>query len=129
MSPTLQALKKKQSQHFPQIAEELETHQRKIGHWAWWVFPTNRPGRSEPYPKTCVQPNERALLLQGESAEDWKKILCIIADLMQKTQSWHDVLPSIDHGRLRFFIRYWKPESAHTPWLKSVLQIFKEYQD
>ena len=119
-------LQEKQQQHLPHILRELQTHGRKINHWAWWVFPTDLAGRSEPLPKTCVQPEERSLLLNGSTAHEWQLVLEKIASLIEQHQSWNVVLPPIDHGRVRFFIRYWSAEAERTQWLNNVLRILRE---
>jgi len=50
----LETLLHRQKERCPQIVQELQAHGRKVSHWAWWVFPTEKAGASEPVPKTCV---------------------------------------------------------------------------
>ena len=50
--PHLHALVEKQEQYMPRIVEELEAHGEKRSHWAWWAFPTELCGASEPPPET-----------------------------------------------------------------------------
>ena len=50
----LEALLERQRTECPAIVAELNKHRRKVSHWAWWVFPTELPGASEPPPATAV---------------------------------------------------------------------------
>ena len=50
----LQALIHRQTYELPKIIYELQTFRSKKTHWAWWVFPTNHCGKSEPPPATKV---------------------------------------------------------------------------
>ena len=47
---------------------------RKTSHWAWWVFPTERQGGSEPRPATSVTPSTASHLLQ-RAPESWRQCL------------------------------------------------------
>lgn len=128
MISSLSLLQDKQHQVFPIILEELTIKRKKVSHWAWWVFPTDLEGASEPLPKTSVLPCEKVLLLEGDTASLWRQILELLAELIRFNQSWYDVLPEIDHGRVEFFISYWKPLGTDYPWLANVLDILEQYK-
>ena len=53
---------------------------RKTSHWAWWVFPTERQGGSEPRPATSVTPSTASRLLQ-RAPESWRQCLEEIVSL------------------------------------------------
>ena len=96
------------------ILEELETHGEKVGHWAWWVFPTEKEGFSEPAPKSAVSYTTAPLLLQHAPPE-WKLVLEKVLELSDASQGGiRRVLPAIDHDRVRYFALFWK-EVADTP--------------
>lgn len=127
MRPTFRALLEHQVANFPAILRELDQHGRKVGHWAWWVFPTDLSGRSEPPPHSCVMPDERSLLLRSDTAPQWRTILERIAALVEAENSWSGVLPPIDHGRVEVFIDYWDPQRAEAEWFDSVLATLQSH--
>ena len=127
MRPKFRALLAHQTANFPAILRELDQYGHKVGHWAWWVFPTDLSGRSEPPPHSCVMPDERALLLRGDTSLQWRAILERIAALIETENSWSRVLPSIDHGRVEVFIDYWEPERAVAGWFDSVLATLQSH--
>ena len=128
MESTLSILQDKQQKFFPLILEELRTKGRKESHWAWWVFPTDLEGSSEPFPKTSILPREKQLFLEGTTASSWREILELIANLVSTQQSWNEILPQIDHGRVEFFITYWRPIAFEHPWLACVLDVLEQYR-
>ena len=106
----LEALLSRQQKECPRILEELERHRRKVSHWAWWVFPTEMPGASEPPPATAVSAATAGELLQ-RAPPAWRRCLEEVCNLAESEAfssgrlSLHTVLPVIDHGRVQHFVR------------------------
>jgi len=116
----LSDLLKKQKAHCLRILEELNEHGEKRSHWAWYIFPTYKPGMSEPLPQTFVRDNERHLFL-ALAETGWKECLELLAKLVG--EKGLSVLPSIDHGRVRYFCSFWSFEDT-PPWLDRVISSF-----
>ena len=64
-------LKNRQTSSCPKILKELMNSGRKDSHWAWWIWPTEMPGMSEPPPSTFVDLTTAQSLI--DSAEDTGK--------------------------------------------------------
>ena len=116
----LRHLLERQAEHMPRAVKELEKHGRKTSHWAWWAFPTEKPGASEPDPKTCVT-LENAGHLCERAPPSWRQCLEKIADLVESSDLV-SVLPTIDHGRVVFFIKFWRDHDDTPLWLHRVIQ-------
>ncbi|MCA9506895.1 MAG: DUF1810 family protein [Myxococcales bacterium] len=108
----------KQKNNFPSILSELKKQGRKISHWIWWVFPTEKPGASEPLPKTKIEEKEVEYVLQNTDVDQWAEILEEIFGLLKQHQKgeWKtsggnipnsDIIPAIDHGRIEFALTFW----------------------
>jgi uncharacterized protein (DUF1810 family) len=120
----LDALLSRQRTEMPRALAELETHARKRTHWAWWAFPTAKPGRSEPPPASYVVPALRSELLRYAPPE-WKKVLQKICELVRASDDGRlgHVLPPIDHGRVKHFCSFWDEVASETEehaWLVQV---------
>jgi hypothetical protein len=107
----------------------LERHQRKVGHWAWWVFPTEKEGFCEPPPKTAVTPSSALQLLQ-RAPPQWRQVLERLLALSETTEGGiRCVLPSIDHPRVRYFAAFWKrvPSSGEVDaeWIRHLAAQFE----
>ena len=97
---------------------------KKTGHWAWWAFPIETPGRSEPLPKTCVtMPTARTVIKRAPNI--WRKLLELVCELAEKDGK--DVLPSLDHWRVRQFILFWEKVERTPKWMQSVLTCLKRH--
>ena len=59
----------------------------------------------------------------------WRELLETICDLAEDPAIGKTVLPSIDHGRVTFFIKFWEnlPDGITPPWLLSVLKRLKPF--
>ncbi len=90
----------KQKEKFGGILDELLINQKKIGHWAWWVWPTEMPGGSEPPPKTSIASEDIPYLLEHTDTELWTLILKIINEV-----GVYKAIPGIDHGRIIHFYK------------------------
>ena len=118
--PHLHALVERQTALMPRIVEELEAHGEKRSHWAWWAFPTDMAGSSEPLPKTKLSSPAaaRELLARGPAA-DWRRALELICELSEAKGRL--VLPAADHGRVASFVSFWT-RRAPPDWLAAVLK-------
>lgn len=116
-------LLERQRTKLPSALAGLKRHRRKVGHWAWWCFPTELKGRSEPRPQTCVTTSTAAALAH-HSPKVWRELLETICDLAEDSRVGKSVLPRIDHGRVTFFLKFWGnlPKGVTPSWLLSVLQ-------
>ena len=108
------------------MAEKLPDHLKymkqfgvKQGHWAWWAFPTEMRGKSEPPPSTCVTRATAAIVI-SKAPRVWRDILECICQCAEKNGK--NILPKIDHGRVKCFIRFWEQERNNPPWMKQVLR-------
>lgn len=139
-------LKQKQSRFLAEILEELEASGRKRTHWIWWVMPTTKPGDGEPGEGTFVTTRTAAFLFQGAEpmtdeklqeeddlrARLWQEILEKIAKLQvervlntgsvekKKPRATSTILPSVDHGRVHFFVKFWVEHPKTPQWLQKV---------
>ena len=114
----LRALLRRQHDELPRILRELEDNGEKTSHWAWWAFPTELCGASEPYPETRVTPDTAAALVAKAPAE-WRLVLERVCDLSEARGAL--VLPAIDHGRVAFFVAFWGGRAATPAWLARAL--------
>ncbi len=115
----LQALIHRQTHELPKIIYELQTFRSKKTHWAWWVFPTNHCGTSEPPPATKVSsPAAAKALLASPPVKTWRRALEMICDLSEERGRL--VMPAADHGRVLYFVAFWERLVIPT-WLKKVL--------
>lgn len=112
-----QALLAKQHANFPRIIEELKTQKKKVSHWIWWVFPSEKAGDSEPSPKTKIELSDADYFLKYAEVDAWAEILEAMYELL-KTHSkgpWKErsnipndaIIPAIDHGRIKFSLQFW----------------------
>lgn len=104
LSDIEKSLLSKQKLYFDDIIIELnQNNGKKINHWIWWVFPTEKQGASEPFPKTNILLNRQSeyiIYLARNEIEILQKWILIINILKE--------LPDIDRGRVKFFYEEWK---------------------
>ena len=62
-------------------AHELESYGCKVDHWAWWVFPTDRPGASKPPPATWLTWGTARRLL-NRATRQWIRCLESVCKLV-----------------------------------------------
>jgi len=122
----LQRLVAVQKRECPKIVEELNQYSRKRGHWIWWVFPTELEGSCDPE-STRVTRQTAPYLFKSEASEDWLAVLEKFCDLVEERSSIH-VVPSIDHGRIRYFLEFWEDLPEKPDWMTSVLQRLDKYE-
>jgi hypothetical protein len=120
---SLERLMQRQHKECPGILCELESQKRKVGHWAWWVFPTDRPGASEPPPATSLTPKTARQLLDRAISHcpGWISCLKAVCALVE-LHGLPAVLPSADLPRVAEFVDLWgklvgdnpeRPDSWH----------------
>lgn len=115
----------KQNHYLPKALRELQLNQRKSSHWAWWSFPTNRQGTSEPEPKTCLSLSAAGKYLINPPLI-WKQLLAVIIVIIKKNKKKvSDIFPSVDHGRIKAFIVFFRQVIYHqhqkSKWLSIIL--------
>mmetsp|Transcript_20835 Transcript_20835/g.24620 ORF Transcript_20835/g.24620 Transcript_20835/m.24620 type:complete len:166 (-) Transcript_20835:151-648(-) len=126
LSNSLETLIQRQSEYCPKILIELQEHKMKRTHWAWWVFPTEKPGISEPPPRTSVS-KENAQELIRRAPPEWRQCLELITELAKKNDSGlHSVLPPIDLPRVGYFVKFWSSVPGSPDWLVVVLKDLKK---
>ena len=102
----LQGLIIRQMIEFPKIIKELNENQKKINHWSWWVWPTEKKGNSEPKirnTKTYIEDFQIKELLEKTNVDEWTTILKLINQFIDDKKSLKNVIPEIDHGRMEAF--------------------------
>lgn len=120
------ALKIKQSRELPQILTELKRNGRKTSCWIWWVCPTEMPGACEPGPETFVTSLTYSQLFGKDACPDeWKKVLEKICDLVERDGT--RILPGIDHGRVHYFLKFWKGLPGNPKWMNACLARLDKY--
>ena len=111
--------------NLPRALTEIENG-KKTSHWAWWAFPTEKEGNSEPIPKTAVT-DETAQLLLDNAPPIWKKLLLKIAEKVIKGHMIKDIFPVIDIKRIKFFLDFWGKKKFNKPlWLNNVIELINK---
>mmetsp|Transcript_59865 Transcript_59865/g.106447 ORF Transcript_59865/g.106447 Transcript_59865/m.106447 type:complete len:221 (-) Transcript_59865:143-805(-) len=118
------ALVAKQREMLSTIMMELDGHGRKMGHWIWWVFPTETIGDHDPA-NTMVTKDTALLLLAAETSLAWRQVLEKICTLLE--QEGIHVLPRRDHGRIHFFLTFWTELESCPAWLRSVCKRLQQF--
>ena len=96
---------KRQKKHLPNALAGLQKHGHKTGHYAWWLWPTEKEGFAEPFPCTCVT-TETAPDLLRLAPSVWRETLEYSTELV-KTKG-KKVIPFIDYGRIEYFVKFWE---------------------
>jgi hypothetical protein len=94
----------KQQNEFDGILKNLKDNDKKTFDYAWWVWPTTKPGDSEPIPKTHLtsDKNEFSEFMLQADLSKWTNILTKFTELLNKSGK-KNVIPSIDYPRIGFF--------------------------
>ena len=103
----LSLLLKRQLATCPGASAELRRVGRKSGHWLWWAFPCDVPGRSEPTPATFLTRANALDFLQRADVTWWNLITQIVANARVNHRGLRGVLPDIDLPRVRAFCQFW----------------------
>ena len=84
----------------------MDTGRQKQHDWAWWIFPTDLEGKSEPDPKSKITTGTILLLF---SNSNFMSIHALLYDTLSKTsQKIYNLFPTIDHDRIVYFWRQFK---------------------
>ena len=109
-SPGAHRLVKAQMEALPGILSEVRAagpdRYVKNGHYAWWVWPTTKPGVNDHRKVSCDNASDVAFMMTGPSVGVWGDLLDAFAKALI-TRNSRRVFPSIDHGRIDFFCKEW----------------------
>lgn len=111
-----------QNQEMKNILNELNTYEKKITHWIWYVFPTEKIGMNDRH-KTYIT-HKSALSLLENAPMEWKLVLEKICELIEK-KGVSEVFPIIDYDRIKFFILFWEKIENKPKWFSTVINKLK----
>jgi len=118
----IERLLKKQHEICSDILTELKQYGQKKTHWSWYIFPTNKPGLSDPL-QTYITKDTVEIFLKSALPE-WRLCLEKIVSLaIEKNYRLEKVLFDIDIGRVVFFIKFWKEIPNKPIWLSDICDI------
>ena len=80
--PRLRRLLQRMNRELPDALRDLERTGCKQGHWAWWAWPTEKEGFSEPHPPTAVTAATAPELLRS-APPVWREILEKVCELIE----------------------------------------------
>ena len=125
--PRLACLLQRMDRNLPLALRELERTGRKSGHWAWWAWPTEKEGFSEPGTPTAVTEGTAPDLLRL-APQIWQQVLIKICILLEDNGgSFDGVIPRIDWGRISHFVAFFDKVPEAPDWLsKQVLPTLKK---
>ena len=84
---------------------------RKHQHWAWYVWPTDKVGMSDPRDTGLHSADDVAFVLShGATVANWTAILKAIARVLE-AQGNRRSIPQIDHGRIAGFLNEWQQDA------------------
>ena len=78
----------------------------KNDHWAWYVWPTTKPGVNDPLRVAVEHPGDVVHMMAAPSLSAWTMTLDLLSEALY-AQGSRRVFPSIDHGRIDYFIKEW----------------------
>lgn len=110
----IEALLRAQDENQDKINQDLK-NETKEKHWIWWVFPSKKPGRNDSY-NSFVTLNTFETFLQRANLPRWINWLKTAA----KKEKQSDYFPSVDHGRILYFLDF---------WLRKAVSVVKLYQE
>lgn len=120
----LEQLVSVQTRRCPEILQELEQHGRKRSCWMWWICPHEMEGACDPQ-CTRVTRATAQRLCESDAVDGWRAVLEKLCDLVE-ADGMH-VLPSIDHGRVCLFLKFWQELPEKPEWMTSVLKRLGRY--
>ena len=101
----IQQLIQRQTTCLPCALQGLRDRGEKTGHYAWWLWPTEKEGFAEPSPQTKVTIETAPDFIQI-APPIWRECLEYSTELIKKNGK--KVIPYIDHGRIEYFIKFWE---------------------
>jgi hypothetical protein len=118
----VERLLNKQHEICSNILRELKQYGQKKTHWSWYIFPTNKPGISDPLQTYITK--DTALILLNSASPKWRICLEQIVTLaIEKNYRLEKVLFDIDISRVVFFIKFWKQIPNKPIWLSDICDI------
>jgi hypothetical protein len=118
----VERLLNKQHEICSNILKELKQYGQKKTHWSWYIFPTNKPGISDPLQTYITK--DTALILLNSASPKWRICLEQIVTLaIEKNYRLEKVLFDIDISRVVFFIKFWKQIPNKPIWLSDICDI------
>ena len=109
-SSAAQRLVKAQAKTLSGILEDVRAagpqNYVKQSHWAWYVWPTTKEGISDPLNTAVKGVADVVFVLGAPTLGTWTALLEVLAAALRARGS-RRVFPSIDHGRIEFFLREW----------------------
>ena len=106
-----------QSSEFKKAISEIKSG-RKTSHWAWWAFPTEKTGFSEPVLendiKTKLTPETFKLFLINLPIP-WISLMKEIIKKIKEGFRVIDMFPEIDHDRIKYFIIFFSKNLDKNP--------------
>lgn len=84
-------------------------------------MPTCKPGDLEPGKSSSLPKNKMDEVYQ-QAPPEWKEILELICTLLDKTNDMSDVIPGIDHDRIRYFVRQVLAHENRPDWMTEVIK-------
>jgi hypothetical protein len=131
----IKQLYKQINKHYSKIKSEMKLG-KKESCWAWWVFPTNIKGRSEPEPKTSITNiKDASELFKSKKFKDIHNTINEYILNLIKTSSEDkiqglikEIFPNdLDHARIRGFITFWRNHIEGKPnWFDNYLDNLKK---
>ena len=83
----------------------------KHSHWAWYVWPTDKVGMSDPRETGLHSADDvKFVLSHVATVADWTAILKAIARVLE-AQGNRRSIPPIDHGRIAGFLNEWQQDA------------------
>jgi hypoxanthine phosphoribosyltransferase len=118
----VERLLNKQHEICSNILKELKQYGQKKTHWSWYIFPTDKPGKSDPL-QTYITKYTVEIFLKLTPPE-WRICLEQIVTLaIEKKYRLEKVLFDIDIGRVAFFIKFWNQIPNKPIWLSDICDI------
>ena len=116
-------LKKMDTKLFEAL-REFKHNKRKTEHWAWWAWPNETKGLSEPKPKTFLT-YETGNMLLNNAPLYWKLLLIdICKELKKKNFILDKIIPEKDWNRIEDFVIFWEniTKKRKKGWKDNVLK-------
>lgn len=82
----------------------------KREHYAWYVWPTTKEGMSDPRQTAIKSKADLKHVLAAPTVGVWADMLDALAEVLSTRRS-RKPIPSIDHGRIEYFLQEWSSEA------------------
>jgi DNA ligase-1 len=101
----------------------------KTSHWAWWAFPTEKTGFSEPVLKNNIKTKltpETFKLFLINLPKPWINLMQKVIEKIEEGYRVIDLFPEIDHDRINYFIIFFLKNLDKNPDLPN-WKLVKDY--